>query len=155
MPVASTLTASRQMGRQFLEAQEGCRWIGPDKVSAGRERHLPGRFPQTPAKAVAHHRVAYPLADSERQNRGTVRRVLGARNGQWPRACCSWRAGASRKRAVASLFTSNCQAVPALQAARFEDGPSGSGRHAVAEPMPPRPPAIVGLERTFHSLPPR
>ena len=65
------------------------------------------------------------------------------------------RAGACRKSAAASLLTSNCQAVPALQPARLQDRSAGSGRHAVAEAMPLRSTSVVRLERTFHWLPPR
>lgn len=65
------------------------------------------------------------------------------------------RAGACRTGAVASLLTSNCQAVPALQPARLQNSSPAPRRHAVAEPVPPRPTSVVRLERTFHSLPPR
>jgi hypothetical protein len=65
------------------------------------------------------------------------------------------RVGACRKLPAASLLTSNCQAVSALQPARLQYCSPGSGRHAVAEPMSLRPAPGVRLERTFHWLPPR
>lgn len=47
------------------------------------------------------------------------------------------------------IATSSCQAVPALQAACFEDRPSSTSGHAVAEAVVPRASAVVRLERTF------